>query len=55
MKKIIFIDRDGTLIFDKKYHLGKTVEGIKLLQKIKNKKVFFAKDLVHAAKIIKKI
>ena len=53
MKTLIFVDRDGTLTFDKKYHLGRqknwkslikflpyTIQGLKVLNKIPNSRVY---------------
>lgn len=53
MKTLIFVDRDGTLTFDNKYHLGRqknwkslikflpyAIQGLKLLNKIPNSRVY---------------
>lgn len=53
MKTLILIDRDGTVIYDKKYHLGRTnnwkskvkilpkvKQGLKLLSKLKNTEIY---------------
>ena len=57
MKNLILIDRDGTLIYDKKYYLGKTdnwknkvkilpnvIRGLKVLSKLKDTHVYMIKN-----------